>query len=154
VTIHHCKSGAAGVLIDRGTGRRIPFAVWFDPETGDYEHFQPAANGVDMACDEDWNPIRVRGRAKGKLELVPLGEAAKVGWKEPAKVRETIKLTNEDREAGLEQYKKVYVHVWQDRGEARRIVDDRWEEYLRKSSFFDDLILKRLKRKPVRIHTG
>lgn len=147
--IVHCKSGQAGVLIDRGTGKRIPLAIWFDNEAGEYEAFQLASNGVDMAADVDWKPIRYKAKAVGLLELVPLGEAHIFGWKEPQLVREpkVVKLSPDQREAGLQQYREVYTKVWQWRGESRKAVDGRWEEYLTKNTFFDDLVLTRLRRR-------
>ena len=145
----HTSSGIPWMLFDHGTRKCIPFAVWFDAETGEYEHLQAASNGIDIAGDEGLRPIHVKGKAVGKLELLSLEKAHELGWREPAVVHERVKLTDAQRQAGLEQYKKVYVHVWQTRGDARKIVDERWAEYLRKNSFFDDLALK-LKRKMVR----
>ena len=141
----HCKGDEAKVLVDRGTNCRIPFAIWYDPATGDYEHFKLASNGVDMAADDDWNPIRVRGKAIGALVLVPLGDSHQFGYREPVKIKEKAlpKLSLEQRHAGLDQYRKVYTQVWQFRGESRRAVDERWEQYLKENVFFDSLMLRR-----------
>ena len=145
--VHH-KSGCKGVLVDRGTGRRIPFATWFDAETGEYEAIRATPDGRHYAVDENENAVLYRGRAVGKLELLPLAQAHQFGWQEAVKVPSgRIRLTVDEKEAGLQQYKEVYVKVWQFRGEARRVVDDRWENYLRDNAFFDDLIITRLKRR-------
>lgn len=138
-----CPSQLSGVLVDSGTGRRIPFPVWFDPDTGEYEAIKVAANGVDMACDEDYRSITYRARAQGQLKLLPFGQAASIGQAPPPKQVVDAAFTAERRMAGLEQYKRVYHEVWRWRGESRRAVDDRWDDFIAQSDFLDHFVLRR-----------
>jgi len=116
----------------------------FDTETGEYEYLQPAPNGVDVLCDELDQPIVVKGKAKGKLELVPLDGAAQFGFRLPQRVKSPIQpMTVEQKIDGLDTYKRVYTQVWQWRGESRRCVDTRWADYLAQSDFLDCFVLKR-----------
>lgn len=134
----------AGVLIDTGTGKRIPFAVWADMETGEYEALTPAPNGVDYHCDlETGEPLRYRGRARGRLELVS-AEGARDLAPPPRKVTGVIEpMSPEQKRHGVEQYKRVYFEVWQFRGESKRVVDTRFADYLAKSNFLDAFVLRR-----------
>ena len=128
----------AGVLVDRGTGQRIPFARWFDTDTGDYEAYD-TPDGRDILRDELGVPQTKRGRAVGKLELLTMQDAVDLRLLVTTpKIAKTI-----DNAAGLEQYKRVYFDVWQWRGEARRCVNDHWSEYLAQSDFLDDLVIRR-----------
>lgn len=122
----------AGVLVDRGTGKRIPFARWFDDETGEYEALQATADGKDILCEEDGSPIVVRGRAVGRLELVPVAGAAPIGQRPPKRV-----------DGGTEVYKKLYFDVWALRGESKRCTSVRFEEYIKKAKFLDDFMVKK-----------
>lgn len=138
----------AGVLIDTGTNRRIPYARRANFDTGEYEALVegPEPDSVIVGDDDREEPVVVRGRAVGKLKLVPLEQAHAFGLEvEPRKVRQTVlPMTADQRIAGLEQYKQVYVKVWNElRRESRRCVDDRWAEYLSKSDFLDAYVLKR-----------
>lgn len=134
------SSGTAGVVIDHGTGQRIPFVRWYDSDTGEYEAIRVASNGVDYACDDKWKPITYRAKAVGRLELVPWNDAVKVGLiPEPKKVKDERPNIRE----GLETYQKLFVEVWQFRGESRRVVDERFDTYLRQNNFLDHLILRR-----------
>lgn len=138
------KTKLAGVLIDTGTGKRIPFARRFDPETGEYEHFVPAPNGVDILVDDRFVPFIRRGKAVGRLELVPLDDARLLGSDcKPKKVQGTIlPLSRDEKVAGLETYKRVYVQVWSElRGEARKTVDSKWEDFLRNNDFLDEFLI-------------
>lgn len=128
-----------GVLLDHGTGKRIPFARCFDPETGTYEAFAPAPNGKDILCDDDDKPIVIKGKSKGRLELIPLGSAAVIGYKPPERVRKT----DIDKSAGLQIYKQAYFETWQWRGEAKRCVADRWDSFLAQNDFLDMYVLRR-----------
>jgi len=132
----------AGILIDHGTGRRIPFARWFDSQTGQFEAFVMASNGVDIACDENYRPLVIKGKAVGRLELIPIGNAAQFGFEEPKKVIEQP-LTVEQKQEGLDQYKKLYLTVWRWRGESGRVALTRWEEFLQQNDFLDHLVIKR-----------
>ncbi len=143
--IHHCKDGAAGVLLDHGTGLAIRFAVWYDDETGDYEALKVASNGQDYACDERYKAIRYRGKAKGKLELISLGDARLLGKVNPQKVPEVVAtpLPHGAKQQGLEDYKRLYFHVWNQRGDAMKCVDQRWIDFLKNNTFLDHLILRK-----------
>lgn len=141
---HDSPGRPGGIVVDRGTGKRIPFVRWFDAETGEYEAFQPTADGLHYWCEEDCvTPIVVRGRAVGRLELVPIEQAHAFGVVEPEKKQSAVQPGTIDRVAGLEVYKKVYSEVWRWRGESRRVVADRWDEFLTKNDFLDCFILKR-----------
>lgn len=142
MSVVHCDSGVAGVLFDRGTGRAIRFARWFDAETGEYEAIRVASNGVDMACDDDYKVLRYRGKAVGRLELVPLSRGALLGV-EPEKKVEPMRLTVQEKEQGVEDYRKLYYGVWGRREEAKRSIDERWVRFVQGSSFLDGLILKK-----------
>lgn len=135
-----------GVLVDRGTGKAIRFARKFDTATGEWEAFQVAPDGESILCTEDHTPIVIRGKAVGKLELVPLEKAHVFGLKEKQeRVFSPIQPMSADQKLdGLEQYKAIYTKVWNEmRGESRRCVDDRWAQFLEKSDFLDSFILKR-----------
>jgi hypothetical protein len=142
--IQHCNSGAAGVLFDHGANAPIRFAVWFDAETGAYEALKVASNGVDIACDSDYKAIRYRGRAKGRLELVPFGDARLLG-RVPVKTKEEIAtpLPQGAKEQGLDDYKRLYFTVWNQRGESLKCIDDRWLAFLKENSFLDHLCLRK-----------
>ncbi len=140
------KEKPAGVLVDLGTGLRIPFARKVDFERGTYEHLVPAPNGVDVLVDEYGKPLVRQGRAVGRLELVPLDKAATIGAAPPPqKVYSPIEPLSADQKIdGLEQYKRVYVEVWQWRGESRKCADERFHaEFLRKNSFLDAFVIRR-----------
>lgn len=124
-------SGRAGILIDRGTGRRIPLARWFDEETGEWEAFAEAPNGA-VRCDEQGRPILRRGRAVGRLELVPLGKAKLLPGPPPTPAAE-----------GLASYQRLYFEVWQWRGEAQRCVNGRWIDFLKQNEFLDAFVIRR-----------
>lgn len=135
-----------GVLVDKGTGRRIPFARSCNMETGEYEAFQPTADGTDIIVDaQDRKPIVVKGKAVGKLELVPLERAHQFGRKKPELVKSDIQpMTADEKREGLEQYKGVFIKVWAEaRGEARKTVDHRWGEFIQKNSFLDAFVIRR-----------
>ena len=140
------KCRPAGVLVDLGTGKRIPFPRKVDMATGDVEYLVPAANGVDVLVDPYTRAPYVRKyKAVGKLELVPMGRADKLGIKPPQKVESPIlPMTKEEKVAGLEQYRSLYFKVWNEiRGDSSRVVDTRWEDYLKTNTFLDDFVLKR-----------
>lgn len=135
----HADSGAAGILVDLGTGRRIPFAVWFDTETGDYEAHEATADGRSMLAAEDCvTPLGTfRGRAVGQLKLVPMENAKLLG------ATPTPRAKRVEKAEGLERYKRVYFEVWQFRGEAKRTATSRWADYLLRDGFLDDLVIRR-----------
>ena len=141
-------SGLHGVLYDTGTGKRIPFARRYDPDTGEYEHFLPAPNGVDVIGDDCGVPLLRRGKARGKLVLLDDGKAAHLGVKPaPAKVvPQTVEpMTAEERIEGLEVYKRCYFQVNNEfRGEAKRNVNDKWQEYLKGTGFLDHFLLTKV----------
>ena len=135
------------VVIDTGTGKRIPKVVWFDSLTGEYEYLVLAPNGHDMLMDEYGKTISRRGRAVGKLELVPIEQAANLGQFKlpPKKVHSPIQpLSKDEKIAGLECYKDVYITVWQDvKRVDRETVNQKWLDYLRKTPFLDSFVLRR-----------
>lgn len=135
----------AGVLIDTGTGKRIPFARNVNFVTGEYEYLAPAPNGVDILVEPySRRPIVRKGKAVGKLELVPFQRAVSLGCAAPKRVVSVIQpMTKDEKIAGLEQYKKLFYDVWRWRGDAARSVDPRWEEYLMNTDFLDCVVLKR-----------
>jgi hypothetical protein len=128
------RQGVRGVLIDRGTGRRIPLARWYDPETGEYEAFAEGPGGT-VRLDDKGQPVIVRGRAVGRLELVPQGSA----WSPPKPPAPTVTPPAE----GLVQYQRVYFEVWNRRGEARKCIQGRWREFLQKNDFLDTFVIRR-----------
>ena len=137
------ETRSPGVVIDTGTGKRIPFVRKADFETGEYEALAVAPNGVDYLADEDGKVVVVRGRAVGKLELVPLERAKDLGRK-PVKVESPIEpMTADEKREGLDQYRRTYFDVWRWRGEADRCVHSRWEEFLQQNDFLDCFVLKR-----------
>ena len=141
------QKSLSGVVIDTGTGRRIPKVIWFDSTTGDYEYHVPAPNGHDVLIDEYGAVVVRRGRAIGKLELIPLDQAANIGqFKVPPKqVHQTVQpLSKDEKIAGLECYKDVYISVWQDvKRVDRETVNQKWLDYLRKTPFLDSFVLRR-----------
>lgn len=135
----------AGVLYDHGTGQRIPMARAFNSETGEWEALTPAPNGVDYVCDaETGAPIIRRGRSKGRLELVPIGQAATIGVPppKPQPVTPPKPLSVEERRDGLECYRKVHREVWQGRGDSKRVVDSKFQAYLMQHDFLDAYIFR------------
>lgn len=135
----------AGVLVDQGTGKRIPFPRKVDMETGEVEYLVPAANGVDVLIDPYTQQPYVRKyKAVGKLVLVPMDKADKLGVPAPRKVVSEIQpMTPEEKVEGLRQYKKLYFDVWNGlRGEARKCTNERFGEYLVKNHFLDSWVLK------------
>lgn len=149
----------AGVLVDTGTMKRIPFPRKVDMATGEVEYLVPAANGVDVLVDPYTRAPYVRKyKAVGKLVLEPYAKADKLGVPPPRKVEGEVQpMTAGEKVAGLEQYKTVYFKVWNEmRHEARRCVDGRWEDYLTKSGamdFLDQFVGIRSRPVPVRILT-
>lgn len=137
----------AGVLVDGGTNRRIPFAIKADLSSGYYEYLVPAPDGRNVLVDELARPIVRQGRAVGKLVLEPIGKAAALGlYKEPSKkVYSPLQpMTKDEKVAGLEQYKEVYIKVWNElRQVDRREVDAKWAQYLSTNKFLDCMVLKR-----------
>jgi len=128
------RAGARGILVDRGPNRRIPLARWYDPATGEYEAFVEGPGGTVRRGD-DGQPQVVRGRAQGKLELVPLGSA----W-QPAPPPAPKGTPPAE---GLAQYQRVYFEVWNRRGEAKKCIRDRWQEFLRQNDFLDAFVIRR-----------
>lgn len=143
----------AGVLVDTATNKRIPFPRKVDFDTGEVEYFVPAANGTDILIDPyTQQPYIRKYKAVGKLQLVEMGKADKLGVQPPRKVESPIlPMTPEEKIDGMDQYKKLYFEVWQWRGESSRVVHDRWSEFLDKSDFLDSFLLKRTVT-PVRIY--
>jgi hypothetical protein len=141
------QKDTSGVVIDTGTGKRVPKVIWFDVTTGDYECHVPAPNGHDVLMDEFAQPIIRRGSAVGKLELIPLDQAANLGQFKvpPKKVHQTVQpLSKDEKVAGLELYKDVYITVWQDiRKVDKKTVNEKWLAYLRNTPFLDSLVLRR-----------
>lgn len=135
----------SGVVIDHGTGKRIPFVIWCDFATGDYEAHVPAANGVDVMVDAYTRvPFVRKGKAVGKLELVPFAKAAAIGCTAPKKVVQIIQpMTKDERINGMEEYKRVFKEVWKWRGNSERVVNSQWDNFLMNSDFLDDFCLRR-----------
>lgn len=138
------KRRPAGVLVDQGTGKRIPFPRVVDTENGYVEYLVPAANGVDVLIDAYTQQPYVRKyKAVGKLVLLPMAQADKLGVPPPKKVESVIEpMRPEEKVEGLRQYKKLYLEVWNGfRGEAVKCVNDRFAEYLKQNSFLDAFVL-------------
>lgn len=134
----------AGVLVDHGTGKRIPYARKANLETGEYEAFVLAPNGTDILCDENRQPIVRKGQAVGRLELVPFGDARLLGTDLQPKVSEFLvqPMGKDEKIAGLETYKRCFVQVFNElRGEARKTVDSRWEDFLKTNDFLDEFVI-------------
>ncbi len=136
----------AGILIDTGTNRRIPYARTVDFDNNTYEALATAPNGIDYLCDERMQLVILKGKAVGQLKLVPLDHAEQLGVKkEPEKVSSPIQPLSADiKLQGLESYKEVYFKVWNGiRGESNRCVASRFDEYLKKSDFLDTFCVRR-----------
>lgn len=137
----------AGIVVDTGTGKRIPFVRKFDTDTGEYEAFCPTADGKDILLDEHWKPILLKGKAIGKLVMVPMDQASLLGAEPPQKKQSPIQpLSPEQKLDGLEQYKKVFFEVWSYKGQSKRCTNDRWDNYLstlRDNSFLDAFVIRR-----------
>lgn len=133
-----------GILFDYGTGKAVRFAVSCNLETGEYEAIQVAPDGINYACDENYKAIKYKGRAKGKLEIFPIGDTRLIGV-EPVKQASPIvtPLPEQAIEQGLADYQKLYFDVWKWRGDSTRIVQDKWEDFLRDNPFLDHLVIKR-----------
>lgn len=142
------KEQPAGILIDTGTNKRIPFARKANFDTGEYEAFAVAPDGESILADEQWKPVIIKGRAVGKLQLVPFNDAAQFGWKPPQLKQSPIQTLPADLKLdGLERYKKAYFEVWNGhRQEAKKCVADRWDnklDTLKGLEFLDTFVLKR-----------
>ncbi len=139
------KEKPAGVLIDRGTGKRIPLAFKADMDTGEWEAHVPAPNGTDIQADELHRPMTCKGRAVGKLELVSMEGAEHFGVKPPQLVDSPVVVITKDMKlAGLDSYKRTYFQVWNNfRGEAQKCVNDRFSDYLKKNQFLDTFCIRR-----------
>lgn len=139
------KGMPAGVLVDLGTNKRIPFPRKANMETGEVEYLVPAANGTDILVDPYTRAPYVRKyKAVGKLKLLPLDGADRLGIGPPKKVESPIlPMTKDEKIGGMEQYRKLFHEVWKWRGESTRAVDPRWEEFLKTSEFLDEFCLKR-----------
>lgn len=136
------KGLPAGVLVDLGTMKRIPFPRKVDMDTGEVEYLVPTANGTDVLVDPYTRAPYVRKyKAVGKLVLEPYHKADKLGVPPPRKIEGIVlPMTKEEKVAGLEEYKKVYFKVWNGmRSESLRCVDDRFGDYLRKTGAMDFL---------------
>jgi hypothetical protein len=139
----------AGILIDSGTGKRIPFGITVDLSTGEYEHYAASPDGKSILCSDYAlkRPIRLRGKAVGKLSLVPLDHAAQLGAPAPPRVYSPIApISQGEIVEGLQMYEQVHSQVWQFRGESRRCAKSRFADKLRQSSFLDHYILGRTTR--------
>lgn len=135
----------AGVLIDHGTGRRIPFARTVDFSTGEYTYLCPAPNGVDILVDPyTRRPFVRKGKAVGRLELVPFEKAAAIGCKAPEKVESNIQpMSPDERIEGMRQYQRCFMDVEKWRGNSRRVIDTKFEEFCKQSSFLDSFVIRR-----------
>lgn len=145
----------AGVLVDLGTMKRIPFPKKWDVERGEVEYMVPAANGVDVLIDPYTQQPYVRKyKAVGKLVLEPLDKADKMGVGAPKKVVSHIEpMTPEEKVEGLREYQRLYFQVWNGfRGEAAKCVNDRFGDWLSQNSFLDAFVLKS-RPVPARVHT-
>lgn len=141
----HKNSTVDGVLWDHGANAPIRFVRWYDDSSGEYEAIKVAANGIDMVREEhSTKAVHYQGRAKGRLELIPIGDAKLLG-RVPQKVVEQIPtpLPSGAKEDGITDYKRLYFQVWQHRGEANRCVDERWLDFLKNNPFLDSLVLRK-----------
>ncbi len=132
------------VVVDEGTGKRVPFVTKLDTATGDYEALAPAPNGVDVLSDGKGGVIKVVGRLQGQAKLVPVDGAAPFGYRKPEPVESLIKpLSAEAKQAGMESYQKLHRTVWHDmRGCSKRETLGKFEEYLATNGFLDDFVLR------------
>lgn len=135
----------AGVVFDHGTGKRIPFVIRCDFATGDYEAHVPAPNGMDVIVDPyTRRPVVRKGKAVGRLELIPFGKTHKMGVAPPKKVVAAVQpMTKDEKIAGMDQYKKCYFEVWRWRGDSERVVMNKWIEELKQSDFMDCFVLQK-----------
>jgi len=51
----------AGVVVDTGTGRRIPFVRKYDTETGEYEAIEATADGKNYRLDKNGKASVIKG---------------------------------------------------------------------------------------------
>lgn len=146
VPVPGTKVPPAGVVYDHGRACRVPFVIWFDSE-GNYEQHIPAPNGVDVICEPGTHrPYVRRGKAVGRLELLPFGKAELLGpnVEPPKRVEQTVQpLTKDEKVAGMQEYQKLFSTVWRWRGESDKAVNQRWLDYLRDSEFLGEFVLKR-----------
>ena len=145
----NAKRLPAGVLVDSATNKRIPFPRKVDMGTGEVEYLVPAANGVDVLVDPYTRAPYIRKyKAVGKLVLVPMAQADKLGVPPPRKVESIVQpMTKEEKIDGMREYQTLFFKVWNEmRGEADRCVKDRWdykvEEFVQKNHFLDSFVLK------------
>lgn len=140
-----------GVVIDTGTGKRIPFVRWCDLETGEYEAIRATADGQDYALTEDARLSIIRDKAVGKLKIVSTKEAALLGHKPKPVVSPITPVTKEQKLEGLRQYKEMaFVPVRRWRGESRRSAEQSFERVLAEykdedfgADLFDFMLLRR-----------
>lgn len=135
----------SGVVFDHGTGKRIPFVTWFDAETGEYEQHIPAANGVDVLVHPITRiPYRRKGKATGRLELIPITQAHLFNAAPPQKVVQRIQtITYDQKLEGMKQYKSLFYKVEEIRGNSQRVTNGKWDDFLLNNSFLDDFVLRR-----------
>lgn len=65
------RTGLRGLWIDADTGARIPFVVWGDTETGEYEAWRATPDGRALAEPKQ----KIKGRAR--LRFVPAAPTCK-----------------------------------------------------------------------------
>ena len=140
------RDGTKGILVDTGTGKRIPFAISANFEDGTYEHWVASADGRSILCADDAmkKPMRTSGKAVGKLVVVPLDQAEHLGAPAPPRVYSPIApISQGEIKAGIDMYREVNVQVDQFRGLSRKCAESKFAEKLRKSSFLDHYIVGR-----------
>lgn len=132
------KDKPRGVVVDEN-GKRIPFVIWCDFDTGDFEAYKSTPDGRYLLGKEgSRDGIKYSGRSPG-LKLLSIHQAKNLV---PAStVREPKKV---DPAEGLETYKEVFFEVWNGvRGDASKVVDSRWNDFIKRSSFLDHLVIRR-----------
>ena len=139
------KGLPAGVLIDHGNGRRIPFARRVNFATGEYEHLVPSPDGHDVMIDPITRKTLVRrGKALGRLELAEMGKAKLLGpgASPPKPVPCSIEVVTEDQiKQGREQYGELFRWARRFWGESKRAANDSWEEFMRSSDLMTGYLL-------------
>jgi hypothetical protein len=125
------------VIVDTGTGQRIPFVYKADFTTGEYWAWKSANEGRDYACKADCTtPISVHGFAKGRLKAEPLDGEGKMLLPSP----EPKKVV--DVKAQVHVFKEICKKVWHDYGkESKRCIDQRWLDLVKSDPFLDSLLL-------------
>ncbi len=146
--LHHQDKQAPQnvVVVDKATGRRIPYVTEVDVDTGEWKAIQVAPDGYNYLLGDDDKPVVVHGRAERGVAFEPIDKAAVLGLlPEPPKgVRSEIKpLSAQAKQEGMDMYMGVHRQVWHEhRGLSKVETLAKFEELLHDCDFLDDFVIK------------